>query len=149
RRSHSDVARSSANRCRTSLSKGDSAMPSPHPRNPARRSLLPFLCLILVLGGMGGLAVTPAIADDPKQTELMLPGVFDKAAPESVQDVKAIQEHVRKILDKVIPCTVGVRIGSAQGSGVIVSKDGYVLTAGHVSGTPGRDCTLVLPDGKT
>ena len=32
---------------------------------------------------------------------------------------------------------------------VIVSEDGYILTAGHVSGTPGRDITIVMPDGTT
>lgn len=116
---------------------------------PARRSVLSFLVLVLLLGSAGGLAVSPAVADDPKQSEIVPPSVFDKAVPENVEDLKAIQEHVRKVLQKVMPCTVGVRIGAAQGSGVIVSKDGFVLTAGHVSGTPGRDCTLVLHDGKT
>lgn len=76
------------------------------------------------------------------------PAAFDKASPETVQDLKAIQEHVRKVLEKVIPCTVGVVVGPASGSGVIVSKDGYVLTAGHVSGQPGRDVILILSDGK-
>ncbi len=33
--------------------------------------------------------------------------------------------------------------------GVIVSKDGYVLTAGHVSGPANRDVAVVFPDGKT
>jgi serine protease Do len=124
-------------------------MSFPHRGNPARRSALAFVLLLLLVGALGGVAVSPAVADDPKTTEISIPAVFDKAAPESVEDLKAIQAHVRKVLDKVIPCTVGVRIGAAQGSGVIVSKDGYVLTAGHVSGTPGKDCTLVLPDGKT
>ncbi len=101
------------------------------------------------MGGLTGLTVSPAVADDPATVEIKVPAVFDKTAPEGVEDLKTIQEHVRKILDKVIPCTVGVKIGSAQGSGVIVSKDGLVLTAGHVSGTPGKDCVLVLPDGKT
>ena len=34
------------------------------------------------------------------------------------------------------------------GSGVIVSPDGHVLTAGHVSRSPGRDVILVLPGGR-
>jgi serine protease Do len=42
-----------------------------------------------------------------------------------------------------------VRIGRAQGSGVIVSPDGFVLTAGHVSGVAGRPVTVIFPDGKT
>ena len=31
---------------------------------------------------------------------------------------------------------------------MIVSKDGLVLTAGHVSGKPGQKCTVILHDGK-
>src|SRR5262249_59962397 len=92
--------------------------------------------------------IGPATADDAKP-EVKLPAVLDKVAPENIEELKAIQLQVRKVLEKAIPCTVGVRIGSAQGSGVIVSKDGYVLTAGHVSGEPGRDVVLVLHDGKT
>jgi serine protease Do len=77
-----------------------------------------------------------------------LPAVLDKPAPESVEELKAIQEQAKKVLAKVMPAVVGVRVGAAQGSGVIVSEDGSVLTAGHVSGTPERDVTLVMPDGK-
>ena len=32
---------------------------------------------------------------------------------------------------------------------MIVSEDGYVLTAGHVIGQPGRDARIRLPDGRT
>jgi serine protease Do len=48
----------------------------------------------------------------------------------------------------VLPCTVGIQIGGASGSGVIVSEDGYVLTAGHVSGKPGSELKVILPDGR-
>jgi serine protease Do len=76
------------------------------------------------------------------------PAVFGKAVPENVEDLKAMQEHVRKVVERVLPCTVGLRVGPGQGSGVIVSEDGYILTAGHVSGKPGQDVTIILPDGK-
>jgi serine protease Do len=68
--------------------------------------------------------------------------------PENVDDLRALQKQVRAVLEKAVPCTVGIRMGSASGSGVIISKDGYVLTAGHVSGEPNRDVTVILPDGK-
>src|SRR6202007_2067273 len=38
--------------------------------------------------------------------------------------------------------------GGAQGSGVIVTKEGLILTAGHVSGLAERKCKVILPDGK-
>jgi serine protease Do len=48
-----------------------------------------------------------------------------------------------------MPAVVSVRVGAASGSGVIVSKDGYILTAGHVSGAPGREVNVFLHNGKT
>lgn len=74
--------------------------------------------------------------------------VFDQNAPQSIEDLRAIEDHVTALAAKLEPCVVGVRIGNAQGSGVIVSKDGFVLTAAHVSGKPGRKATLILPDGR-
>ncbi len=76
------------------------------------------------------------------------PAAVNKPQPTSIADLKEIQDHTRKVLEKVIPCTVGIRAGGASGSGVIISRDGYVLTAGHVSGQPGRDVTIILNDGK-
>jgi serine protease Do len=77
-----------------------------------------------------------------------LPAVLEKPAPDNIDDLKAIQKQLQKVLEKVVPCTVGVQVGGASGSGVIVSADGYVLTAGHVSGKPDQECTLILSDGK-
>jgi serine protease Do len=76
------------------------------------------------------------------------PAALDKKVPENVQDLRTIQERVKKVVAKAIPCTVGILIGHNAGSGVIVSKDGYVLTAGHVSGEPDRDVTVILADGR-
>ncbi len=78
-----------------------------------------------------------------------LPSVFYKTKLESLEDLKAQQEHVAKIVEKVMPAVVSVRVGASSGSGVIVSKDGYVLTAGHVSGKPDRDVKVILHNGKT
>jgi serine protease Do len=73
---------------------------------------------------------------------------LDKLVPENVQDLRIIQERVKKVTAKVSPAVVGIRIGHAAGSGVIVNKDGFVLTAGHISGEPDRDALVLLPDGR-
>ena len=75
------------------------------------------------------------------------PKVFDKTVPETIQDLQELQNHVKTVLAKVIPATVGLRIGGAQGSSVLL-PDGYVLTAGHVSGQPDRDAIILLQDGR-
>jgi serine protease Do len=91
----------------------------------------------------------------PDDRKLALPAVLDKKAPENAKDLADLQEHVKKVLKKVTPAVVGIRIGMAAGSGpmaagsgVIIDEEGHVLTAGHVSGKPGRKCYLIFPDGK-
>jgi serine protease Do len=71
-----------------------------------------------------------------------------KAAPESVEDLIAIQKAIQEVAKKCMAATVAVEINGVEGSGVIVSEDGYVLTAGHVSGAAGRDVIVKLPNGK-
>ena len=71
------------------------------------------------------------------------------AAPKDLNELRGIEERVEKVVAKVIPATVGVTVGPSQGSGIIVSKDGLVLTAGHVAGKPGQPVTFLFADGKT
>jgi serine protease Do len=71
-----------------------------------------------------------------------------KPLPQSVDDLRALQKRVRAVVAKVAPAVVGLRVNGGQGSGVIISDDGYVLTAGHVSGMPNRDVSVVLGDGR-
>jgi serine protease Do len=92
-----------------------------------------------------GLSATFARADF---NSLTLPRAFQKTAPEGVKDLQEIQQHVAKLAERVIPATVGLRIGGSSGSGVIIDKEGHVLTAGHVSGKPDQDVQIILYDGK-
>jgi serine protease Do len=67
--------------------------------------------------------------------------------PTSVEDLKAIQARVEAVAKYALPAIVNVMVADGQGSGVIVSKDGYVLTAGHVSGKPHEAIRLRLSNG--
>jgi serine protease Do len=114
-----------------------------------RFSSLKPAALVLTFSLAGSL-LRAAWADGPPNASAppALPPAFAKAVPESLEDLKAIQTHVRALTAKVMPSVVNVRLGMGQGSGVIISQDGYVLTAGHVSGTPGRDVVLTMADGR-
>ncbi len=68
--------------------------------------------------------------------------------PRTVGDLKAIQARVEAVAKEGKAATVAILLEEAEGSGVIVSKDGYVLTAGHVSGKPGQKMEVVLANGK-
>jgi serine protease Do len=60
-----------------------------------------------------------------------------------------MERHVEALAARVSPAVVAVEIGSGSGSGVVISADGLVLTAGHVCGAPGRTVRFTFPDGKT
>jgi serine protease Do len=86
------------------------------------------------------------ISTEARPDILKLPAASND--PKSVADLKAIETRVAAVAKATLPATVGLRVGSGQGSGVIVSRDGYVLTAGHVSGTPGEPIRIILSDGR-
>jgi serine protease Do len=65
-----------------------------------------------------------------------------------VADLAAIEAKVESAVQAAIPATVAVRVGRSQGSGVIVSADGLVLTAGHVVGKGGQQAAVILSDGR-
>jgi serine protease Do len=118
----------------------------------AAHRLRPFLCFAGTAVAALMLAVIPGVlaADDSTQqsqvSESLHPALL-KPIPESIQDLQAIEAHVKRIVAKVMPTIVNVKNG-AQGSGIVVTDDGFVLTAGHVSATPGKDCTITFPNGK-
>ena len=58
-----------------------------------------------------------------------------------------LQARVDRVLAVAVPATVGLRVGRQSGTGVLVSADGLVLTAGHVSSAPGIDVVVILHDG--
>lgn len=84
----------------------------------------------------------PPVVHSERPTGLGLPD------PQNVADLRAIEARVEPLADRVRPCTVGIIVGDAQGSGVIVSEKGLVLTAAHVVMVAGRKVTVVLSDGK-
>jgi serine protease Do len=88
------------------------------------------------------LIAAPAVA-----TDLALPAVFQKLAPEGAADLTELELVTRDLAEHAVESTVCVEVGVAMGSGVIVSEDGYVLTAAHVTGAPGRDVRIILHDG--
>ena len=61
------------------------------------------------------------------------------------------QAKIKETVKKVMPATVSITDGVGFGSGVVVSSDGYILTAGHVLTTnpQKRNLLIYFPDGST
>ncbi|MBM3832014.1 MAG: PDZ domain-containing protein [Verrucomicrobia bacterium] len=77
-----------------------------------------------------------------------LPAPFRKVIPTTVDDLQSFEKYMKRLAAKVSPSVVAVQVGGATGSGVVVSEDGLVLTAAHVSSAPNRNVTFIFPDGK-
>jgi S1-C subfamily serine protease len=67
--------------------------------------------------------------------------------PKSLAQLRAMQDHVRDVADRVKEATVNINMGAGQGTGVIVSSDGIILTAAHVIDRPRRIALITLSDG--
>jgi S1-C subfamily serine protease len=99
-----------------------------------------LLCGGLYLGFVSAQNDTKDKQPPPASKAWTLPAVLEKnRAPESVEELREIEQHVKKVLDKVLPSVVSVQVGKGQGSGVIINEDGTILTAGHVSGKPKQE----------
>ncbi|MEO1497300.1 MAG: trypsin-like peptidase domain-containing protein [Planctomycetota bacterium] len=66
----------------------------------------------------------------------------------SASDLRAMQQQVRRVVRRAQLATVAIELNDSLGSGVIVSDDGLVLTAGHVTVEPNRGLWVRLPDGR-
>lgn len=108
----------------------------------------PVLVLIAFAVPGRGADSAGAIVWDPART----------SSPDTVAELKALQDKVKQVVEKRTPSTVGLFVGDGSragaGSGVIIREDGLVLTAAHVimdstRGSPFETVRVVLPDGTT
>jgi serine protease Do len=105
-------------------------------------------------------AAKPAIPDikrprDDKSTgstfvslEPGIDRIFRGDEPQNLKDLKVLQRQQSKVAERVNKVTVNLQHGSTQGSGVIITGDGYILTAAHVAGKPKQAISIILHDGR-
>ena len=72
----------------------------------------------------------------------------DKDAPESLDDLREIQAALQRHLERARAATVCLQVNGGSGSAVIISEDGLVLTAAHVTAKVGQEMTVVMEDGR-
>ncbi|MGI9516237.1 MAG: S1C family serine protease [Pirellulaceae bacterium] len=133
---------------------------TPTPIHRLRIVLLTAFVLMVVWVLLGGFAAAQTDSDvsTGNETEVsetageenQTVGAFDffgNKSPASIEQLREMQEHFRELSEDVADATVSVQVGQNQGTGVIVTRDGYVMTAAHVIGGADRDATIRLPDG--
>jgi serine protease Do len=72
--------------------------------------------------------------------------LFSGEAPTTIEQLKFMEGRFAEISEKVKAATVNIQIEGSQGSGVLVSSDGYILTAAHVIGRPNRPALVNFID---
>ncbi len=77
-----------------------------------------------------------------------LPAGFNRSTPNSIAELKAMEQHIKNLIPRLSKAVVAVEVGNASGSGVVISEDGLVLTAGHVAGEADRHVRFTFPDGR-
>jgi len=133
---------------------GPQPTPAPAAGKPKRRGLaLVALTALLVgtAGGVGGAAVYSATNDSASNTpSVTAPLNGNQAAPASAPD-GSVQNAAAKVLPSVVKIAVANSQGAATGSGIVISKDGLVVTNNHVVAGAGNDATIsvMLNDGRT
>lgn len=115
----------------------------------AKFGRLPSFIFVTLLWFSAVALATSQAAGEKNSAAVDVAKIFSGEAPQSLEDLKAMEAHIQRLSEKVLPCTVGVRVGAAQGSGIIIDEQGHVLTAAHVCGKPNRNVTFLFPDGKT
>ncbi len=70
------------------------------------------------------------------------------AQAEDIESIRKRQNKIQKVVKNKMGAVVAVTDGVGFGSGVIVSRDGLVLTAGHVMANGGNNYKVILPSGK-
>jgi putative serine protease PepD len=134
-----------------------SAQAAPSPRATAQRGrglTAAVLVGALVLGGaagVGGSAAFHAFSDDSATSvQDGTSGKFEATKTAVIQD-----GTVEKVANAVLPSVVKVNVtgqsGSGSGSGIVLSKDGEILTNNHVVSGVGNDGSISVSfnDGTT
>jgi putative serine protease PepD len=126
----------------------------PAPSAPRGRGLAAaVLAGALVLGGLagvGGAAAFHAFSDDSSSTTDGTSGKFEATKTSALKD-----GTVEKVAGTVLPSVVKVNVsgqgGAGSGSGIVLSKDGEILTNNHVVAVAGDSGTITVNfnDGTT
>ena len=90
------------------------------------------------------------------RTLLLVLGISLAVVPvvhaDALKELKAREEKVKAIVQRVMPCVVAVTSADddkpGSGSGIIVSKEGLILTAAHVTQATGNNLTIIFADGR-
>lgn len=116
---------------------------------PGRSALaVGAIALALVSGGIGGAVGAWSVRDSSGPVVNSL----DAPKPDTQSVAAAPEGSVQAVADKVVPSVVRIevagRTGAGEGSGVVLSSDGLILTNNHVVAGGGQGAQLTVFFGR-
>jgi putative serine protease PepD len=124
----------------------------PETPKPKRRGLALVAATALLVGtagGVGGAAVYSATNSSTASPSVTAPLTGGQAAPATAPD-GSVQSAAAKVLPSVVKIGVVTPQGAATGSGIVISKDGLIVTNNHVvESASGSTISVMLNDGRT
>ncbi len=111
------------------------------------------VALALVSGGIGG--VVGSLASSNNGSSAPVSNALDAPKPSTSPASNAPAGSVEAVAAKVVPSVVQIQVagtrGEGEGSGVILSSDGLIMTNNHVIAGGGTDGKLLVAfsDGST
>lgn len=86
------------------------------------------------------------VKTDVSETPVDSSFLYSGKEPTTIEQLRFMEKHVADLVKRVGPATVNIQAGAAQGTGVVISSDGYVLTAAHVIADAGKEATITFVD---
>ncbi len=124
------------------------------------QSLIAAIAFLAVSLGAVGLTVeaqspevAPTPSDQSSETKIPVPEDLQKilsagTVPKTLAQLRLLEQQFGQISAAAKLCTVSIKIGQAQGCGVIIDGGGKVLTAAHVAMRPNKPATVILANGR-
>jgi len=109
------------------------ALPS-RPRKRSRTAALTAGALVVaaVSAGVGGLVATIAQPDSKPTTTIALPAPNGRTVPSANVPVGTVEQVAAKVVPSVVKLETKMGRQSEEGSGIVLSADGLILTNNHV-----------------
>jgi len=125
------------------------AAPQGHVPRPLLVGALSALVLLLPFAvPVVAQVAVPATAVSGPELPPPLARIYGGDVPRSSDDLHRMDTYQRDLVRRVVRSVVAIQVGPTQGSGVIVTPDGFVLTASHVAVRPGMRALVILADGR-
>ena len=114
--------------------------------------VIPRASASVLFAGWLVLSVASFAQEKPPSAEEAARRIFAGDEPRSLAELQAMDRLQQTLARQAIVSTVEVQVRAAHGSGVAIlspngENEGYILTAGHVAGKPGRDAVVTLANG--